>query len=502
MSMASGAKPESTTSAKPEPTIFEKSVPGANPGQYTPAPQGPALQELLGPAAEEVLAEGPVPLPELGELDVVRHYTHLAGRNFSIDHNFYPLGSCTMKYNPRVTEWAASQPGLADLHPLAPDACAQGALRLMHELRTWLAEISGLDEVTLVPAAGAQGELTGLKVIMAYYRSLGQARTKVLTPDSAHGTNPASCTVCGQLAVPVRSGSDGRIDLDDLAAKLDSDTAALMITNPNTLGLFERDIVAAAELVHKAGAQLYLDGANMNAILGIARPGDFGADAMHFNLHKTFATPHGGGGPGSGPVAVAEHLAPFLPIPQVEKDGDRYRLSFHRPDSIGMVRSFAGQFGMFVRAWTYIRSLGPDGLRKVSETAVLNANYLAATLKKLLPLPYDGHCMHEFVLSAMRAGEKDRGLAGRIAKRLIDYGIHPPTVYFPLIVPEALMIEPTETESLATLEAFLDAMRAILDELDANPQSLDHAPHTAPVARVDEIAAARKPVLRWRKPAV
>lgn len=479
-----------------EPTLFEKSCPGANAGEHVDAPVGPGPAELLGGSAG-LLADGPPPLPELGELDVVRHYTRLARRNFSVDANFYPLGSCTMKYNPRVNEWAAAQPRMGGLHPLAPDRCVQGALRLMYELRLYLAEVAGLAEVTLNPAAGAHGELTALKVIMAYHRSRGQKRTKVLTPDSAHGTNPASCTICGRSAVAVKSRADGRIDLDELAARLDDDTAALMITNPNTLGLFETDIRAAADLVHKAGAQLYLDGANMNAILGIARPGDFGADAMHFNLHKTFSTPHGGGGPGAGPVAVAEHLAPFLPIPQVEADGENhYRLSFHRPQSIGMVRSFAGQFGVFVRAWTYIRTLGPDGLRRASETAVLNANYLAAALRQMLPLPHGEYCMHEFVLSALRDAEHDRGLAGRIAKALIDRGIHPPTVYFPLIVPEALMIEPTETESLATLDAFIAAMREILDELAADPEALDHAPYHAAVAKVDEVGAARNPVLR------
>jgi glycine dehydrogenase subunit 2 len=452
---------------------------------------------ILGKDADLLAATSP-PLPELGELEVVRHYTHLSRRNCSIDGEFYPLGSCTMKYNPRINEWAAAREELARLHPLAPAAAAQGALRLMYELRGYLEEISGLAEVSLVPAAGAHGELTALKTIVAYFRARGEKRTKVLTPDSSHGTNPASCTVCGRTAVPVKSRPDGTIDLDDLKAQVDGETAALMITNPNTLGLFEKNIVAAAAIVHAAGAQLYLDGANMNAILGVTRPGDFGADAMHFNLHKTFSTPHGGGGPGSGPVAVAGHLAPFLPAPQVvEKDG-RYALDFDRPQSIGMVRSFAGQFGVLVRAWCYIRALGAEGLHRVSETAVLNARYLAAALAGLLPRPYDSACMHEFVLSAQRHGASDRGLAGKIGKRLLDYGIHAPTVYFPLIVPEALMIEPTETESLASLDAFVDAMRKIMAELEADPKALDHAPSTMPVSKVDEVGAAREPVLRWR----
>ena len=385
-------------------TLFEKSGRGANLGRYTPAPAGSAPAELLGQWAADLLREDAPPLPELGELDVVRHYTHLAGRNFSLDANFYPLGSCTMKYNPRVNEWAAGQEALAGLHPLTPTAAAQGALRLMYELQEFLAEIAGLPVVSLAPAAGAHGELTALKAIMAYHAGRGRRRTKVLTPDSSHGTNPASCTLCGRSAVGVKSRRDGRIDLDDLGAKLDDDTAALMITNPNTLGLFERDIVAVAERTHAAGAQVYLDGANMNAILGLARPGDFGVDAMHFNLHKTFSTPHGGGGPGAGPVAVAEHLAPFLPVPMVLKKGDVYDLQTDRPENIGRMRSFAGQFGTFVRAWCYIRACGPDGLANVSRTAVLSANYLAAALRGVLPLAYEGPCMHEFVLSAQRAG--------------------------------------------------------------------------------------------------
>jgi len=462
-----------------------------------PAPAGPDPAELLGDAAD-VLAAGPPELPELAEPDVVRHYTHLSERNVSVDGSFYPLGSCTMKYNPRINEWAASRDGLADLHPMATAAASQGALQLLFELQRDLAEIAGLEAVSLAPAAGAHGEMTALKVMMAYYRGRGENRTKVLTPDSAHGTNPASCTMCGRQAVAVASRGDGRIDLADLAAKCDDDTAALMITNPNTLGLFETDIAAAAKLVHDAGGQVYLDGANMNAILGVTRPGDFGIDAMHFNLHKTFSTPHGGGGPGSGPVAVAKHLEPFLPIPRVVCDGGGYRLDRDRPDSIGAVRSFAGQFGVCVRAWCYIRALGPAGLRKVSETAVLAANYLAAALKEILPLPHDEYCMHEFVLTAQRHGASDRGLAGKIGKRLLDYGFHAPTVYFPLIVPEALMIEPTETESLATLDAFIDAIRRIVEELDTDPDVLDHAPLTMPVARVDETGAARRPVLSWQ----
>ncbi len=479
------------------PTLFERSTPGGGQTGYIPAADGPSPADLLGDAAGDVLADVPLPLPELAEPAVVRHFSRLARRNFSVDDNFYPLGSCTMKYNPRINEAAVADPSLAGAHPLAPDVAAQAPLRLMHELQDDLGEIAGLPAVSLSPAAGAHGELTALKVIVAYYRSRGEPRTKVLAPDSAHGTNPASCTVCGRSVVGVATRPDGRIDLADLAAKLDDETAALMLTNPNTLGLFERDIVAAAKLVHDAGAQLYLDGANLNAIMGIVRPGDFGVDAMHFNLHKTFSTPHGGGGPGAGPIAVAEHLAPFLPDPLVVCEGGVFRFAADRVASIGRVRSFGGQFGVLARAWCYIRSLGPDGLLAVSETAVLNANYMAAALRDLLPLPHPGPYMHEFVLSASRYGASDRGLAGKIAKRLIDYGFHPPTIYFPLIVPEALMIEPTETETRATLDAFIGAMRAIVAEVEADPSALDHAPQHAQVARVDEVAAARKPVLRW-----
>ncbi|MCG3181326.1 MAG: putative glycine dehydrogenase (decarboxylating) subunit 2 [Phycisphaerae bacterium] len=479
-----------------EPLIFEKSSPG-NCAVSLPDSDVPAVEPASAIPAD-LLADAPPPLPEIGELQLVRHFTRLSHRLFSVDTQFYPLGSCTMKYNPRINEHAAALPGFAGLHPLAPDAMSQGALRLLFELRTWLAEVAGLDEVSLQPCAGAHGEMTGLMVIIACHRSRGQnGRTKVLTPDSSHGTNPASCTLCGRHAVPVKSNARGRVDLDDLRAKVDDETAAMMITNPSTLGLFEDQIAAIAEILHDAGAMLYLDGANMNAIMGLTRPGDFGVDVMHFNTHKTFSTPHGGGGPGAGPIAVRKHLAPFLPAPQVVKKADgTFAWDFDRPQSIGRVRSFNGQFGVLVRAWTYIRALGNSGLRQASETAVLAANYLAARLKDAYDLPYALPCMHEFVLSAVR--QKARGVTGMdVAKRLIDYDIHPPTTYFPMIVPEALMIEPTETESLAVLDRFVEVMLRIAAEAESDPDALHAAPTRGYIRRADVVAGDRKPNLRW-----
>ncbi len=479
-----------------EPLIFEKSSPG-NSAVCLPDADVPDVDpRAVIPGA--LLADAPPPLPQIGELQLVRHYTRLSHRLFSVDTHFYPLGSCTMKYNPRLNEWAAALPGFAKVHPLAPERLIQGALQLLYELRCDLAEIAGLDEVSLAPCAGAHGELTGLMVIVAYHRSRGQTRTKVLTPDSAHGTNPASCTLCGRSAVPVRSDGRGRVCLDDLKSKVDADTAAMMITNPSTLGLFEDQIVRIAEILHDAGALLYLDGANMNAIMGLTRPGDFGVDVMHYNTHKTFSTPHGGGGPGAGPIAVRKELAPFLPVPQVvrRKDGT-FAWDFDRPQSIGRVRSFAGQFGVLVRAYAYIRALGASGLRRASETAVLSANYLAARLKDTYELPHPLPCMHEFVLSASR--QKKLGVSAMdIAKRLIDYDIHPPTTYFPLIVPEALMIEPTETESLAVLDRFVEVMLQIADEAESNPDRLHEAPTRGFIRRADVVAGDRKPNLRWQ----
>src|SRR4051794_32562394 len=444
--------------------LFELSRPGRRCHRLPAAdvPSDTPLSQLL-PA--EHLADRPPPLPEVGEIDLIRHYTNLSARNMSIDTNFYPLGSCTMKYNPKRHERLAALPGFADLHPLQDDATAQGMLELLFEMQQFLAEISGLPAVSLQPAAGAQGELAALFVAAAYFKDTGQAhRTKVLVPDSAHGTTPASAALAGFETVTVKSNAKGLVDLDDLKAKIDDRTAVFMITNPNTLGLFERQIATITEVLHAAGALVYLDGANMNAILGITRPGDFGADMQHYNVHKTFTGPHGGGGPGSGPITVRKHLAPYLPTPIVVKDGDRYRLDHDRPKSIGRVRSFFGNVGILFRGYCYIRTLGPDGLKGVSEDAVLNANYLRARVKEGFDVPHDGPCMHEFVASARSLLRERKVRAMDLCKRLLDYGFHAPTVYFPLVVPEALMMEPTETEGKETLDAFADALLAIKGE--------------------------------------
>lgn len=443
----------------------------------------------------ELLADAPPGLPELGELEVVRHYKRLAHRLFSIDANFYPLGSCTMKYNPRVNEDVAAMPAFAHLHPYQDDADVQGLLELLYRLRCDLAEIAGLAEVSLQPAAGAHGEMTGLMIINAYHRNRGEDRTKVLMPDSAHGTNPASCATCKRELVEVRSRDDGRIDLDDLLAKVDSDTVALMITNPNTVGVFDEQIYDVGEILHTKGAQLYLDGANMNAVLGITRPGDFGVDVMHYNTHKTFGTPHGCGGPGAGPVAVAEHLRDFLPVPQVVKrDDGTFAWSYDRPKSIGRVRSFYGQIGVLVRAYAYIRGLGSDGLRDVAEKAVLAANYVAAGLKDRYTMPFPPPYAHEFITVPEFPDSSVSELD--IAKRLIDYGIHPPTMSWP--IHHCLMVEPTETESLRTLDGFVKAMLAIANDIENDPEVVRGAPYTTPVKRLDEVAASRKPNVRWR----
>ena len=475
------------------PLLFETGAPGLC-GVSLPLSDVPRADRTEAVPAE-LLADAPPPLPQLGELDVVRHYKRLAHRCFSVDGNFYPLGSCTMKYNPRINERVAAMPGFAYLHPYQDESDVQGVLELLYRLRCDLAEIAGLPEVTLQPAAGAHGEMTGLMIINAYHRSRGERRVKVLAPDSAHGTNPATCTICGGEAVKVRSKDNGRVDLDDLRAKVDENTAALMITNPNTVGVFDEQIADIAEIVHSVGAQVYLDGANMNAILGKTRPGSFGVDCMHYNTHKTFSTPHGGGGPGAGPVAVAEHLRPFLPVPQVvRRDDGTFGWLDDRPQSIGKVRSFYGQIGVLVRAYTYIRGLGRDGLPDVSEKAVLTANYLAARLKHRYTMPFPPPYAHEFVtvpkFTTGNVTEHD------IAKRLIDFGFHPPTMSWP--IHHCLMIEPTETESLATLNEFVSTMLAIADEVEHNPEVVRGAPHHAPVKRLDEVGASRKPNVRWR----
>ena len=478
------------------PLLFELGASGSSAAAFSES-DVPRVDRAQALGAEFLSDQGP-DLPEIGELDLVRHYTRLAHRLFSVDGNFYPLGSCTMKYNPRVNERAAAMAGFIGMHPYQDEADAQGILELLYRLRRYLEEIAGLPEVTLQPAAGAQGEMTALMVINAYHRSRGENRSKVLTPDSAHGTNPASCTICGRQACTVKSRADGRVDLDDLRAGVDEQTAALMITNPNTVGVFDEQIADIAEILHAQGAQLYLDGANMNALLGIAKPGDFGVDAMHYNTHKTFSTPHGCGGPGAGPVGVAEHLRPFLPVPQViKRDDGTFGWDEDRPASIGKVRSFYGQTGVLIRAYAYIRSLGSDGLRDVSEKAVLAANYVAARLKDRYRLPFPPPYAHEFILLPRFEGSAVTEVD--VSKRLIDYGFHPPTMSWPIA--HCLMIEPTETESLATLDAFADAMLAIANEIERDPDLVKTAPHTMPVKRLDEVTAARRPNVRWRLPA-
>ncbi|WP_425618870.1 aminomethyl-transferring glycine dehydrogenase subunit GcvPB [Anatilimnocola sp. NA78] len=472
--------------------LFELSKKGRR-GAHLPTCDvgGPAATELL-PA--EALAAEPPPLPEVAEPEVVRHFTNLSTLNMSVDTHFYPLGSCTMKYNSKRNERIAALPGLADLHPYQPESTLQGMLQLFYELQQFFGEISGLPAVSLQPAAGAHGELTALMVAAAHFRKLGQKRTKILAPDSAHGTNPASAKMAGFEFVTVKSLPTGNVDMDDLRSKLDDTVAVFMITNPNTLGMFDKTVGEIAKLVHSFGGLIYLDGANMNAILGIARPGDFGADMMHYNPHKTFSGPHGGGGPGAGPICVTETLRPYLPCPVVEKTDDCYRLVYDKPESIGRVRSFFGNVGVLVRAYCYIRTHGPDGLKRVSETAVLNANYLLSKVKHFLPVPQGARCMHEFVASGAPL-KKAKGISAMdVAKRLLDYGFHAPTVYFPLTVPEAMMIEPTETESKETLDSFAEVLFRITEEAG---DLLHEAPHTTLISRPDEVKAARQPIIKW-----
>ena len=477
-----------------EPTIFEISSPGRVGVKY-PLPDVP---ETPLPAA---FMRDQLPLPELSEQDVVRHYTRLSKLNYSVDGGFYPLGSCTMKYNPRVNEQAARLPGFASVHPFQPAETVQGCLALMYNLQLWLQEISGFKGVSLQPAAGAQGEFVGVSIIRAYHESRKDSkRTKILIPDSAHGTNPASSAMKGYVIIPIPTNTNGDVDLESLKAACDETTAGLMLTNPNTLGLFEKEVVEVIRIVHAAGGLVYGDGANLNALLGIVRPGDLGIDIMHFNLHKTFSTPHGGGGPGSGPVGVASHLVDFLPAPVidvVEKGSEDMAplYGFRSPSkTIGRVKSFNGHFGMLVRAFVYISMHGPDGLLSISKYAVLNANYLLAKVKPYYKLPYDRVCMHEFVLEG-RWENAPGVIALDIAKRLMDYGFHPPTNYFPLIVHDALMIEPTETENKQTLDAFAEALIKIAGEARNEPELLKTAPHVTPVGRLDEVKAARDLVL-------
>jgi len=477
-----------------EKTIYEMSSPGRIGVKFpdSDVPHSPLPEALL---------RSDLPLPELSELDVVRHFTNLSKLNYCIDAGFYPLGSCTMKYNPKVNEDAARLPGFALLHPMQPEETIQGALAMMYTLQEWLAEISGYSAVSLQPAAGAQGEFTGVMIIRAYHHSRGDfKRTKMLIPDSAHGTNPATSAMMGMDVVNVPSDARGNVDVAVLKTLVDDQTAGLMLTNPNTLGLFDENVLEVVKIIHDAGGLIYGDGANLNALLGIVRPGDLGFDVMHFNLHKTFSTPHGGGGPGCGPVGVAPHLVDFLPGPMVgiveEGTAEEAPLyGFTMPvKSIGRVKSFYGQFGMMVRAFNYISMHGPDGLRNIAEYAVLNANYLLSKVRGAYKLPYDRICMHEFVLEGKWA-DAPQVHALDVAKRLMDYKFHPPTNYFPLIVPEALMIEPTETESMQTLDAFADAMLKIAAEAHSEPELLKSAPHTTPIGRLDEVKAARELVL-------
>ena len=474
--------------------VFELSSPGRVAWSLPDADVPEADAKKLLPA-KHLRSEAPE-LPEVSEFDIIRHYSRLSRMNYGVDTHFYPLGSCTMKYNPKLNEDMARLAGFAKVHPLAPEASAQGALQLMHELARDLAEIAGMDAVSLQPAAGAQGELAGVLMIRAYHASRGEKRTKVLVPDSAHGTNPASTAIAGYEVVEVKSLPNGEVDVDALARAVGPDVAAFMITVPNTLGMFEPRIMEITEICHAKGVQVYMDGANLNAILGITRPGDLGFDVCHFNLHKTFTTPHGGGGPGAGPVGIKAHLEPFLPAPVVVKDGDTYALDWKRPKSIGKLQAFWGNFGMLVRAYTYIRTMGADGLRAVSDNAVLNANYIMKRLETDYDVSVPGPCMHECVLSARR--QKTQGVtATDIAKRLLDLGFYAPSTYFPLIVEEALMIEPTETESKETLDQFCDAMIQIAREAQQDSAIATTAPVTTPVRRLDQTRAAREPNLKW-----
>jgi glycine dehydrogenase subunit 2 len=434
--------------------------------------------------------------PELSEVDVVRHFTRLSQWNYGVDSGMYPLGSCTMKYNPKVNEEAARMSGFSQAHPWQPEELSQGILKLMYELQSFLAEITGMDTATLQPAAGAQGELTGMMMVRACLEARGEKRKRVLVPDTAHGTNCSTSAIASYQVVELKSNERGVISPDQVARHLDADVAAIMVTNPNTLGLFEENLAEIAEMVHQKGGFVYCDGANLNAFMGILKLGDLGVDLVHINLHKTFSTPHGGGGPGAGPVAVKQELAPFLPVPVIEKQGDHYRLNHERPQSIGKVRAFYGNFGILLRAYAYILSMGPEGLKRASELAVLNANYLMKKLKSHYHLPYDRPCMHECVLTD-RLQEKNHVCTLDIAKRLIDYGFHPPTIYFPLVVKGALMIEPTETESKESLDRFVEAMIHIADEAESRPEIVRNAPQRVKVRRLDEVTAARTPRLRW-----
>jgi len=475
-----------------EKLIFEKSSVGRR-GYRLPRPEISGEEKDFIPA--RFLREESAQLPEVSELDVVRHFTRLAQVNFSIDGGFYPLGSCTMKYNPRVAEKIVALGGFVNLHPCLEEGQTQGILKMLWQFERWLCEICGMAEFTLQPAAGAQGEITGVLIARAFYTRQGNPRKKIIIPDSAHGTNPGSATIGGYEVREVESTAEGCIAVHKLEELVDEDTALVMITNPNTLGLFEKDILKISEIVHRKGALMYLDGANLNALLGIVRPGDLGFDLLQINLHKTFATPHGGGGPGSGPLGVKKELVPFLPVPRCRRKGEKYFWNSNFPHSIGKLHSFYGNMGVIIKAFVYLLGLGEEGLRAVSENAIINANYLKTKLEKYYEVPFKQNCMHEFVLSVKKQKEKYGVRAVDVAKRLLDFGFHPPTIYFPLIVQEALMIEPTETESKQTLDEFVEALIRIAGEAESQPQVVKNAPWNTPVRRVDEVAAVRQPDL-------
>ncbi len=477
--------------------IFEKSIKGRK--AYS-LPECDVPEVSLDVIDSKYLRSDDPELPEVSELDAVRHFTKMSQRNHGVDSGFYPLGSCTMKYNPKVNEQVARFDGFAKIHPYQDEKTVQGAMKLMYDLGTVLSEITGMDDFTLQPAAGAHGELAGLMIMKSYHMNRNdEKRNKIIVPDSAHGTNPASAAVAGFDVVEVKSNEKGLVDVEALKDLVGDDTAGFMLTNPNTLGLFDENILEISKIIHDAGGLMYYDGANANAILGISRPGDMGFDVVHLNLHKTFSTPHGGGGPGAGPVGVKKHLAEFLPLPHVSKKDEEYYFDYDRPLSIGKVKSAYGHFGVLVRAYAYILSMGPEGLRQVAENAVLNANYVAQKLKDKYLLPIDTEYMHEAVLSGIWQKENYGVTTLDIAKRLLDFGYHPPTIYFPLIVHEAMMIEPTECESKETLDDFIQVMRQIADEAENDPDLVKTAPHTTIIGRLDETQAARKPVLRYNK---
>ncbi|QGT98883.1 Glycine dehydrogenase [decarboxylating] (glycine cleavage system P2 protein) [Candidatus Syntrophocurvum alkaliphilum] len=476
--------------------IFEKSVAGSNKFKLPSSEVNEVALENNIPA--NFLRNEDFILPDISEVETIRHFTDLSTKAFGVDTGMYPLGSCTMKYNNKVGEWSARLPGFTNVHPYQPEETVQGALELMYELERMLCEIGGMDHFSLQPAAGAHGEMAGIVMIKAYHNNKGDTkRTKMLVPDSAHGTNPATANVVGYDTIEIKSNEKGMVDIEDLRSKMSDEVAGIMLTNPNTLGLFEEDIVEIAQIVHDGGGLLYYDGANLNGIMGVSRPGDMGFDIVHYNLHKTFGTPHGGGGPGSGPVGVKAFLADYLPVPMIEKKGDQYSFNYDIPNSIGKVKNFYGNFGVMVKAYTYIRALGKDGLREACEHAVLNANYLMHHLKDTYHIPFDRVCKHEFIATSKHQVDKNGVTTLDVAKRLLDYKYHPPTVYFPLIVKEALMIEPTETESQERLDSFIDSLKRIAKEAEENPELVTTSPHEAVVGRLDEVTAARSPKVKW-----